>query len=198
MPKVTDEHRAARRGEIIEAALRAFARNGYARTSMADVIAESGLSAGAIYGYFSGKQDLLRAAAERVLGERGRALREAAEGQAPRPSEVIRSFFTAVSKEVPPKILVQLWAEATMDPSIRSTVHEVFERLRGTIREALEMWGAQNPGRVPDSADWSARVALAIASFGPGFILFSAMLDDFDQDAYFDGIDLALGIDPRS
>ena len=50
MPKVTDEYRVARRDEIIDVAIRCFLRQGYARTSVADLVAESGLSAGAIYG----------------------------------------------------------------------------------------------------------------------------------------------------
>ena len=50
MPKVSEQHREARRDQIVDAALRCFSRKGFQRTSMADIIAESGLSAGAIYG----------------------------------------------------------------------------------------------------------------------------------------------------
>lgn len=46
-----------RREEIIAAAIRAFSTKGFSRASMADVIAESGRSAGAIYGHFSGKRE---------------------------------------------------------------------------------------------------------------------------------------------
>ena len=53
MPKVTDEYRIAKREEIADAALRAFRRKGFQGASMADIIAESGLSAGAIYGHFA-------------------------------------------------------------------------------------------------------------------------------------------------
>ena len=78
MPKVTEAHRTARRDEIIGAALRCFAAKGYQRTSMADVIEESGLSAGAIYGYFAGKQELFAAVAGRVLEARQGELEAAA------------------------------------------------------------------------------------------------------------------------
>ena len=70
MPKVTAAYREARRDEIIDAALRAFAAKGFQGTSMADVIAEAGLSAGAIYGHFAGKKELFAAVAGRVLDSR--------------------------------------------------------------------------------------------------------------------------------
>ena len=71
MPKVTEAYRTARRDEIIESALRCFAAKGYQRTSMADIIDESGLSAGAIYGHFSGKKELFSAVAGRVVASGG-------------------------------------------------------------------------------------------------------------------------------
>ena len=47
-PDVSEE----RRGQIIEAALACFTRKGYANTTIDDIVAESGLSKGAIYWYF--------------------------------------------------------------------------------------------------------------------------------------------------
>ena len=61
MPKVSEAHRAARREQIIDAAIRCVGREGFHRTTMSHVIAESGLSAGAVYGYFTGKEDLIKA-----------------------------------------------------------------------------------------------------------------------------------------
>ena len=55
MPKVSASHLAARREQIIEAAKALFAERGFSRTTMADVVAASGLSTGAVYHYFSNK-----------------------------------------------------------------------------------------------------------------------------------------------
>ncbi len=49
MPRVTLEHTAARRIQILEAARVCFIRDGFHATSMQDIQRESGLSAGAIY-----------------------------------------------------------------------------------------------------------------------------------------------------
>ena len=59
MPKVTDAHLAARREQIIEAAMTRFAEGGFHSTGMAEVIAATGLSAGAVYRYFPTKEDLV-------------------------------------------------------------------------------------------------------------------------------------------
>ncbi len=52
MPRVSADHLEARRDEIVRAALRRFAENGFHATSVRDVISECGLSAGAVYSYF--------------------------------------------------------------------------------------------------------------------------------------------------
>ena len=56
MPRVTDAHRETRRRQILDASIECFAREGFHRTSMAQIIAEAGVSAGTIYLYFTGKR----------------------------------------------------------------------------------------------------------------------------------------------
>jgi len=48
MPRVSEAHLAARRQQILDAAQIRFIRNGFHQTSMQDVIAEAGLSVGAV------------------------------------------------------------------------------------------------------------------------------------------------------
>jgi AcrR family transcriptional regulator len=50
-----------RRSEILDAALRCFARSGYSRASIEDVVRESGASVGSIYHHFGGKEQLAAA-----------------------------------------------------------------------------------------------------------------------------------------
>jgi AcrR family transcriptional regulator len=59
MPKVTEEHVEARRRQILSAALRCFAREGFHRTTMQDIFREAELSPGAVYSYFKGKDELV-------------------------------------------------------------------------------------------------------------------------------------------
>ncbi|WP_369028857.1 TetR/AcrR family transcriptional regulator, partial [Nocardia farcinica] len=63
MPRVSEEHLERRRQQILVAAQRCFSRKGFYNTSMQDVFAESGLSAGAVYRYFKSKDELVAALA---------------------------------------------------------------------------------------------------------------------------------------
>jgi len=186
MPKVTDEYRAARRDEIIEAALRSFAARGIQRTSMADVIESSGLSAGAIYGHFAGKKELFSAVAERVLDSRSAELEELGrDGAVPSPGELMASLLGGMSREPFADVVVQLWGDAAIDPEIRSMVQGVFAKLRGILEAGILAWARANPDRVEgDPAEWAKRAAPVVLGFGPGFLLQRALIDDFDAESY--------------
>lgn len=61
MPRITEKRRQAQRARIIAATQACFLRNGIHQTSVQDIIQESGLSAGAVYGYFASKEELILA-----------------------------------------------------------------------------------------------------------------------------------------
>lgn len=64
MPKVSDEHRAERRRQILDGARAAFARLGYHDATVEVLESEIGLSRGAIFSYFPTKLDLFLALAQ--------------------------------------------------------------------------------------------------------------------------------------
>lgn len=194
MPKVSEDHRRARRAEIIDAALRCFHRQGYRRTSMADIITESGLSAGAIYGYFSGKQELLLAAAERVLTERQAEMAELERSpDPPAPYELMAGITTVLGEMDLSGVLVQVWGEAASDPEIRAMVNDVLGRVMTSVSGVLAAWSESHPdpGR-PDAAAWATRVAPVMMALVQGYILQRAVFDDFDRAAYLEGVRLTL------
>lgn len=59
-PKVVED----RREQILEAALRVFAKKGFARATNKDIAQEAGITAGLIYHYFASKEALLHAIIE--------------------------------------------------------------------------------------------------------------------------------------
>jgi AcrR family transcriptional regulator len=63
VPKVSEEHLEARRAQILDGARRAFAKHGYDGATVARLEEEIGLSRGAIFHYFRGKQELFIALA---------------------------------------------------------------------------------------------------------------------------------------
>jgi len=66
-PKVTLEYKQEIREKILDAAETLFSRKGYYDTSMDEIVGESNLSKGAIYGYFKSKEELFAALQERDL-----------------------------------------------------------------------------------------------------------------------------------
>lgn len=55
------------REDILEAALRCFAQNGYAQTKISDIAAAAGYTAASLYTYFPGKREIFAAAAEHFI-----------------------------------------------------------------------------------------------------------------------------------
>ena len=192
MPKVSEQHREARRDQIVDAALRCFAVSGFQRTSMADIIAESGLSAGAIYGHFESKQQITLAVAQRILGNRmsefGQRLHET--GELPPPSAMLRLMMTGLAGEVGDVgILVQLWGEAVTVPDMSEMLGPIFAEVKGVMGPYLARWATEGRGMTPDAAAaWADDLILVFLGLGQGYIIQSALLPGFDADAYFRGV----------
>src|SRR6188472_2818973 len=78
VPRISAEHEQQVRERIIRAAVEVFAEKGYHRATIADVVRRSGLSVGAIYTHFTGKEQLFLSGcdliAEQGLDELGQRL----------------------------------------------------------------------------------------------------------------------------
>jgi AcrR family transcriptional regulator len=190
VPKVSDVHREERRRQIIDAAMTCFSRSGFEGTSMAEIITESGLSAGAIYSYFTSKQDLIVQVTRDVLQSRADDL-DGLEKQdpLPPPAVVVRIFLNGMTRDLGnPSILVQIWAAAAADPDNVSTVSSVVVELRSLYERYLRVW-FENKGF--DDADARAHaLAPLVVGLCQGFILQSVLMPDFDADAYLAALDL--------
>jgi len=187
MPKVSEEHRTARREQILDAAIGCVAREGFHKTTMAHVIAESGLSAGAVYGYFRGKPDLIRAIASRALGGFAESLAEVAT----RPGRVtvvsgVEALVAHVerlaesSHDAIPLVALHAWSEAARDDEVheivRSNVAVVHRAWLEVLRRA-EADGTLPPG----DHDAMARALLGLV---PGFLVLGPLLGEIDGPTY--------------
>src|SRR4051794_29403311 len=140
MPRLTDARRELRRSQITEAAVRCFSRSGLERTSIADITAESGLSAGSIYAHYRGKADIVRDAARAALAERAEVLGGyAARDTPPDPQELLAPLVAAKDPALA-RVAVQIWAEATTDPAIREVVIDMSARVRAMVHDCVTAW----------------------------------------------------------
>jgi AcrR family transcriptional regulator len=187
MPKVNDEYRVAKRREIAKAALRVFERRGFHAASMADIIAESGASAGAIYGSFKNKNDIVLAVASTLVDEQISDARTYLQlDPMPVPGAIIRPFLEGMLSGVgKPDVLVQLWGEAITDDSLRRITVDIIERITGMWAAYLTAWHTTHNGlSAEDAAALAFRQAPMFVGVCQGYLLQRALRTDFDGDAY--------------
>ena len=184
MPKVSDAHREARREQIAAAALACFAEKGFQRTSMADIIEASGLSAGAIYLHFESKQQIVLAVGRRVLGRRLGDLESMGADSLADPVATVRMLLGRMADDsLDARLLIQLWGEATTDPELGALVTEIFEMLRDALTRYLTAWATRQGGS--DPANWAATALPAVLALAQGFMVQKALIPGFDAEAYF-------------
>ncbi|GHJ47674.1 hypothetical protein Cs7R123_50160 [Catellatospora sp. TT07R-123] len=179
MPKLTDARRELRRDQIIQAAVRCFVRNGMDRTSVADITAESGLSAGSIYAHYRSKAEIVQAAAQDVLERRLRTLTAAADGaQPPSPAELITRLAAGVERDEA-RVGLQAWGEATTDPVIRDIVTDMTDRFRDQLQVSCAAWLVAARGREPGEARAGAAIlASHLVDVYLAFLFRRALLDE--------------------
>ncbi|MCU1480270.1 MAG: TetR/AcrR family transcriptional regulator [Subtercola sp.] len=187
MPKVTDEYREARRHEIARAALRLFAQKGFQATSMSDIIAESGLSAGAIYGHYKSKDELIHKAISDIVQFRLDAVGSLDAAQPLDPGQLLRRFVSIMSDEVGDLgLLLQVWAQAALDPTSRQATDSIGAHLRRVFESFLADWYVRGLGQAEaDARGDAALFAPLYVSLVQGYVIQSTIFESFDRDAYF-------------
>ena len=167
MPKVTEEHRQARREQIIEAAINCFARNGFHQTSMKDICKEAGLSPGAVYLQFSSKEDIIEASYKRDQETRAARL-EAARQTGPTRQAMDELWDSFARRLAQPdsfqawQLWVQLLAEALRNPRIRESIRGNWDEVEKQLAELSR--NATERGEINCDIDYNvaARVMIAV------------------------------------
>ena len=145
MPRISAARASAQRERILDAALTCFAREGFHAATMQDIVAESGLSPGAIYGYFKGKTEVVMAiASERHAMERRRMEDALAAADLDTSlARLIEGFVLGLRDPQEKKwrrLAVQLWAESLSNPRLKrealAGVSQAVEILSPMIAQA--------------------------------------------------------------
>lgn len=85
----------ARPDEILDAALEEFSARGFETARLDDIAAKAGLSKGALYLYFDGKEAILEALIERQVAPIARAMRGLAEAGLATPESTLGALLVA-------------------------------------------------------------------------------------------------------
>ncbi len=204
MPRITAERRAANRSQIVAAARRCFSRDGFHQTSMPDIAAEAGVSVGAPYRYFAGKEEIIL----EIAGDAFRVMFDPVERFVDAAGDVTLADLVAatidpVSGEIAVdetgqavpvdellRCAVQAWGELLRHEGLRQQAEAGFEGVRGRIADALRT--GQRAGSVPAGLDpdRGARVVMAVLH---GFVLQYTAFGLDDTTGFVRDVRIALG-----
>lgn len=118
---MSPQSRAARRENILDAARRCFARKGFSATTIADLCAESGVSAGGIYTHFENKHAIAAAIGSDATS---------ADPQDAPDLGALGRHLRGPDGEQDARLDLQLWAESLHDPVLRDMVSTAMDRFR--------------------------------------------------------------------
>lgn len=131
MPKVSQAHLDARRQQIVDGARARFASHGFARTSMTDIVAGSGLSVGAIYRYFASKDEIVTAICEQSSSALPTVL----------TADVINGFLEHIRAMARDhdhaRLVAKIYAEAAVSPPLATIVEQQNAGLRAAVASLL-------------------------------------------------------------
>jgi TetR/AcrR family transcriptional regulator, transcriptional repressor of aconitase len=187
MPRVSQSYLESRRRQIMDAAVTCFAREGFHRTTMQDIVAETGLSAGAIYRYFRSKEDIVAAIAAEHHAAEAAALAQAAAGGGDVAAALRHLVGVSLGRLADPaeqrwrRVTVQVWGEALRNERVMGIVRDGLDEpvriLAGLFRRG------QRDGGLPPAleADGAARVC---ASIFQGLVLQQAWDPQLDVEGY--------------
>jgi AcrR family transcriptional regulator len=135
--------RQARRQQVLQHAKRIFARKGYHRTNIADIINRAQIARGTFYLYFQNKKDLFEELLEQVLGElRLRIHRLRIGPEEPEPVEQLRNnlkrvvHFLLAERELTDILLNHAIG---FDRELDNRIRDFYERVADQIQRSLDL-----------------------------------------------------------
>lgn len=192
MPKISDEKRAARRAQILEAAWICFQKDGLHATTMDHIIRASGLSAGAVYSYYPSKEELILAAVTTSLSGLSAIVApflHAAPAMSPsqlvgKVAEAIDSFASRDGFDLK-RIALLGWSEAQRSDHLRATMKRFYVDFRSDLAGALKRWRDDRTGV---QHDVDTEMAAALLSLVLGYVVQSAVIGDVSSQDMVRGL----------
>jgi len=188
MPKVSDAHLEARRQQILDASSACFSRQGFHQTSMQDICREAGLSPGAVYRYFSSKEDIIAASCQACQQADVDFIQSVTAGGNSAigmlDQLVDEGFGILGDPEALDHLLVniQLWAEAQRSPQIMDAYRENQQKTWQHALTGILVQG-QESGEIDLELD-AASMARILLSTWHGLLLQKSLEPEIDVLSY--------------
>jgi len=197
MPRITEERREARREQILDAARACLLEHGLEAVSMEMIIARSGMSTGAVYRYFKGKDEIIGAAVAASASEIGGAVAPILVNASTRvPSRLVEELLAAwvdysrsgvgaaAGIDRMPAAL-HGWSYAQTDAELKAVLRASLRGFREACVPIIKQWQADGvvaTGVEPDA------VAQLLLSISLGFVAQRSLTGDADVRAHADAL----------
>ncbi len=190
VPRITDERRVARREQVLEAARACLQEHGLEAVSMEMIIARSGLSTGAVYGYFKGKDQIINAVVTDGTAAMAHDLAPVlTDPEPPPPPEFLEQLLRAIvgfgrhKKGDIDRLGVSLhgWSHSQSDPELKAATRASYAALRRLFRDVVRRW--QAAGTLDATADPEGMGEL-LTSITLGFVAQRALAGSADITAH--------------
>ena len=154
MPRITDERREARRQQVLDAARACLQEHGLEAVSMEMIIARSGLSTGAVYGYFKGKDEIISAAVTDGTAAMAQLLIPILTNPEPPPlPELVGQLLATIAAFGQDKhdgidrLLVSLhgWSHSQSDPELKAVTRAAYRRQRELFADTVRRGRKRGP-----------------------------------------------------
>jgi TetR/AcrR family transcriptional regulator, transcriptional repressor of aconitase len=197
MPKISEVQRQARRDQILAAAWKCFYRQGIHATSMEQIIREAGLSAGAVYLYFKGKDELILAAISTYMASlRDLVLPTLTKEETLPPLALVHEITSVMTKFTRRSginlnaVILMCWSEAQTNKPVKALISAFQANYRAALTRVVVHW--QKIGELESSSDPND-VGKTLLSFFLGFVVQSALLGELSPDTITRGMKGLLG-----
>ena len=147
--------RHARRAQVLRHAKRIFARKGYHRTNVADIIARARIARGTFYLYFQNKKDLFEELLEQVVGELTQRVQRIRPGPGEAdPVDQLRANLTRVLRYVLAErelTDILLNHSTGFDHELDEKIRDFYDRIAALIKRSLDLGIEMNLVRNADT-----------------------------------------------
>ncbi len=153
------------RTHILEAALRRFASLGYSAASVDDICVAAGVSKGAFYHHFPGKQALFLELLNQWLDTIDAGLEAARQQTVPETllafTDMLPGIFAAADGRLP--MFLEFWLQASRDEAVWQATIAPYERYQQFFTKLVEQGQAEGSFRADVDAPSAAKAIVGLA-----------------------------------
>lgn len=177
MPSRTEKNE-ERRSQILNAAMKIFARDGFQKARMDDIAKETGVAKGTVYLYFKSKEEIIKSTIDRLfLGEFKEIMalidqEMSAKDKLNQVFEIVINDYKNLTPFLP--ILYEFYAYAIRKKGLRKIFSEYFDRYMELLSTIIQQGIDQEEFKPCDPRE----AAVAIGALIEGMLLLSIFVPD--------------------